>query len=68
VAIKEAQRLTEQLEVALAKEEKEQQQRSRRGESVYTNPIEAFIDNPVKEDEDEEMEDVTAMDEEKSKK
>jgi len=47
-AITNAQNLTEQLLQKLEKEEKEQQQRARRGESVYTNPIEVFVDNVEK--------------------
>ncbi|GAB5364880.1 hypothetical protein AAMO2058_001008100 [Amorphochlora amoebiformis] len=51
VAIENATAITEKIEKLLAEEEKSQQKRSRRGESVYTNPIEAFIDNPEMEEE-----------------
>eukprot|EP00467_Chlorarachnion_reptans_P002649 CAMPEP_0114497692 /NCGR_PEP_ID=MMETSP0109-20121206/6469_1 /TAXON_ID=29199 /ORGANISM="Chlorarachnion reptans, Strain CCCM449" /LENGTH=312 /DNA_ID=CAMNT_0001675109 /DNA_START=118 /DNA_END=1057 /DNA_ORIENTATION=+ len=45
VAVLESQRLTKTLEDILKEEEKSQQLRSRRGESVYTNPMKTFVDS-----------------------
>mmetsp|Transcript_16135 Transcript_16135/g.26648 ORF Transcript_16135/g.26648 Transcript_16135/m.26648 type:complete len:342 (-) Transcript_16135:73-1098(-) len=53
-AIVQAQKLTAQLEKELAREEKEQQARSRRGESVYTNPAAAFVENISRVTQEEE--------------